>query len=116
MVRNRLNLRAPEGLLVLERGCWSPRSLVATASVAPSYYARLRARVTNDLGPLIDDVLPDGELVSSGFLRRPPLRQLVTDQRSGRRDQSSIMELLFMGLWVPGRSGCGGRATVSGLR
>ena len=56
--------------------------------------------MTNDLGPLIDDVLLDGELVSSGFLRRPPLRQMVADQRSGRRDQSKqLWQLLSLELW-----------------
>jgi hypothetical protein len=99
------------GPLVLERGCWSPRNLVATASVAPSYCARLRARVTNDLGPLIDDVLLDGELVSSGFLRRPPLRYLVPDQRSGRRDQSSstMAVALFCGCGYRGALAAGSR-------
>ena len=37
-----------------------------------SFGAPLRAWVTNDLGPLIDDVLLNGQLVASGFLRRPP--------------------------------------------
>jgi hypothetical protein len=82
--------------------------------VAPSYGADLRARVTNDLGPLIDDVSLDGELVSSWFLRRPPLRQLVTDQRSGRRDQSSIMAVALYG--AVGTGLAAGVATVSGLR
>jgi asparagine synthase (glutamine-hydrolysing) len=65
-----------------------------------SFGAPLRAWVTNDLGPLIDDVLLDGRLVSSGFLRLPPLRQMVADQRSGRRDQSKqLWQLLSMELW-----------------
>ena len=68
-----------------------------------SFGAPLRAWVTNDLGPLIDDVLLDGELVSSGFLRRPQLRQMVADQRSGRRDQSKqLWQLLSMELWYRG--------------
>jgi asparagine synthase (glutamine-hydrolysing) len=65
-----------------------------------SFGAPLRAWVTNDLGPLIDDVLLDGRLVSSGFLRPSPLRQMVADQRSGRRDQSKqLWQLLSMELW-----------------
>lgn len=65
-----------------------------------SFGAPLRAWVTNDLGPLIDDVLLDGRLVSSGFLRLPPLRRMVADQRSGRRDQSKqLWQLLSMELW-----------------
>ena len=77
---------------------WVPRDILERPKA--SFGAPLRAWVTNDLGPLIDDVLIDGELVSSGFLRPEPLRQLVLDQRSGRRDQSKqLWQLLSMELW-----------------
>ena len=73
-----------------------------------SFGAPLRAWVTNDLGPLIDDVLLDGRLVSSGFLRQSPLRQMVADQRSGRRDQSKqLWQLLSMELWYRGALAAG---------
>jgi hypothetical protein len=75
-----------------------------------SFGAPLRAWVTNDLGPLIDDVLLDGRLVSSGFLRQSPLRQMVADQRSGRRDQSKqLWQLLSMELWYRGALAAGSR-------
>jgi len=65
-----------------------------------SFGAPLRAWVTNDLTALIDDVLVGGELVGSGFLRKQPLQQLVTDQRSGRRDESKqLWQLLSLELW-----------------
>src|SRR5262245_41555237 len=77
---------------------WVPRDVVARPKA--SFAAPLRAWVTNDLGPLIDDVLLDGRLVSSGFLRPQPLRRMVADQRSGRRDQSKqLWQLLSMELW-----------------
>jgi asparagine synthase (glutamine-hydrolysing) len=77
---------------------WLPRDVLDRPKA--SFGAPLRAWVTNDLGPLIDDVLLEGELVSSGFLRPPPLRQMVTDQRTGRRDQSKqLWQLLSMELW-----------------
>jgi asparagine synthase (glutamine-hydrolysing) len=77
---------------------WVPRDVLDRPKA--SFGAPLRAWVTNDLGPLIDDVLLDGRLVSSGFLRLPPLRQMVADQRSGRRDQSKqLWQLLSMELW-----------------
>jgi asparagine synthase (glutamine-hydrolysing) len=80
---------------------WVPRDVVDRPKA--SFGAPLRAWITNDLGPLIDDVLLNGQLVSSGFLRRPPLRQMVTDQRSGRRDQSKqLWQLLSMELWYRG--------------
>ena len=85
---------------------WLPRDVVDRPKA--SFGAPLRAWVTNELGPLIDDVLVDGELVSSGFLRRPPLRQMVIDQRSGRRDQSKqLWQLLSMELWYRGALAAG---------
>jgi len=85
---------------------WVPRDIVDRPKA--SFGAPLRAWVTNDLGPLIDDVLLDGELVSSGFLRRPTLRQMVTDQRGGRRDQSKqLWQLLSMELWYRGALAAG---------
>ena len=77
---------------------WVPRDVVDRPKA--SFGAPLRAWVTNDLGPLIDDVLLRGELVSSGFLRLPPLRQMVADQRSGRQDESKqLWQLLSMEMW-----------------
>jgi len=77
---------------------WVPREVVDRPKA--SFGAPLRAWVTNDLGPLINDVLLHGQLVSSGFLRLPPLRQMVSDQRSGRRDQSKqLWQLLSMEMW-----------------
>ncbi len=85
---------------------WLPRDVVDRPKA--SFGAPLRAWVTNDLGPLIDDVLLDGRLVSSGFLRRPPLVQMVADQRGGRRDQSKqLWQLLSMELWYRGALAAG---------
>jgi asparagine synthase (glutamine-hydrolysing) len=68
-----------------------------------SFGAPLRAWVTNDLGPLLDEVLLDGEFVAAGVLRADPLRQMVADQRSGRRDVSKqLWQLLSMELWYRG--------------
>jgi asparagine synthase (glutamine-hydrolysing) len=77
---------------------WLPRDVLDRPKA--SFGAPLRAWVTNDLGPLIDDILVHGQLVSSGFLRLPPLRQMVSDQRSGRQDQSKqLWQLLSMEMW-----------------
>ena len=85
---------------------WVPRDVLDRPKA--SFGAPLRAWVTNDLGPLIDDVLLDGQLVSSGFLRPSPLRRMVTDQRSGRRDQSKqLWQLLSMELWYRGALAAG---------
>jgi asparagine synthase (glutamine-hydrolysing) len=85
---------------------WLPRDVIDRPKA--SFGAPLRAWVSNDLGPLIDDVLLDGDLVSSGFLRRSPLRQMVADQRSGRHDQSKqLWQLLSMELWYRGALAAG---------
>ena len=85
---------------------WMPRDVVDRPKA--SFGAPLRAWVTNDLGPLIDDVLLDGRLISSGFLRQPPLRQMVSDQRNGRQDQSKqLWQLLSMELWYSGALAAG---------
>ena len=77
---------------------WVPSDVIDRPKA--SFGAPLRAWVTNDLGPLIDDVLLDGDLVSTGFLRPAAVRGLVADQRSGRRDQSKqLWQLLSMELW-----------------
>lgn len=80
---------------------WVPSEIIDRPKA--SFGAPLRAWVTNDLGPLIDDVLLGGELVGSGFLRAEPLRRMVADQRSGRTDQSKqLWQLLSMELWYQG--------------
>jgi asparagine synthase (glutamine-hydrolysing) len=85
---------------------WVPRDVLDRPKA--SFGVPLRAWVTNDLGPLIDDVLLDGRLVSSGLLRLSPLRRMVTDQRSGRRDQSKqLWQLLSMELWYRSATAAG---------
>ena len=77
---------------------WLPREIIDRPKA--SFGAPLRAWVTNDLRELVDDVLVGGELTSSGFLRRDPLLRLISDQRSGRRDESKqIWQLLSLELW-----------------
>ena len=88
---------------------WLPRDVLDRPKA--SFGAPLRAWITNDLGPLIDDVLLDGRLVSSGFLHRSPLRLMIAEQRSGRRDQSKqLWQLLSMELWYRGALAAGVRA------
>jgi asparagine synthase (glutamine-hydrolysing) len=77
---------------------WLPSDVLERPKA--SFGAPLRAWVTNDLGPLLDDVLLDGEFVASGVLQADPLRRMVADQRSGRRDMSKqLWQLLSMELW-----------------
>jgi asparagine synthase (glutamine-hydrolysing) len=92
---------------------WLPKEVLDRPKA--SFGAPLRAWVTNDLGPLIDDVLLAGHLVSSGFLRPGPVRRMVADQRDGRTDESKqLWQLLSMELWYRGAMDAGVGAPAAG--
>jgi asparagine synthase (glutamine-hydrolysing) len=77
---------------------WLPDAVVDRPKA--SFGAPLRAWVTNDLAPMIDDTLVDGELVGTGFIRKQPLLQMVGEQRGGKRDWSKqLWELLTLETW-----------------
>ena len=77
---------------------WLPAAVVDRPKA--SFGAPLRAWVTHDLAPLIDDTLVRGELVGSGFLRPEPLLRMVAEQRGGKRDWSKqLWELLTLETW-----------------
>ena len=60
----------------------------------------LRAWVTHDLAPMIDDTLVRGELVGSGIVMQEPLVRMVAEQRGGKRDWSKqLWELLTLETW-----------------
>jgi asparagine synthase (glutamine-hydrolysing) len=64
------------------------------------FSAPLRAWVRRDLTELVDDLLPHGELVESGFLVDREVRRLISDDRAGRADYSKhIWQLLTLELW-----------------
>jgi asparagine synthase (glutamine-hydrolysing) len=89
---------------------WVPDEIIDRPKA--SFGAPLRAWVTNDLRELVDDALVEGELVSSGFLRRKPLLRMVAEQRSGQRDLSKqIWQLLTLELWYRNAGAMGVRTT-----
>jgi asparagine synthase (glutamine-hydrolysing) len=78
---------------------WLPDDIINRPKA--SFSAPLRAWVAHELRPVIDDNLLNGELVSTGFLRRRELEQLVEEERSGREDRSKqIWQLLTLELWL----------------
>lgn len=78
---------------------WLPDEIVNRPKA--SFSAPLRAWVAHELRPVVDDVLMRGELVGSGFIRRPALEQLVAEERTGREDRSKqIWQLLTLELWL----------------
>jgi asparagine synthase (glutamine-hydrolysing) len=89
-----------QGKLALKKAAeaWLPKEIIHRPKA--SFSVPLRAWVGNELRELVDDVLINGELVASGFLRRPALKQLVDDERTGREDRSKqIWQLLTLETW-----------------
>jgi asparagine synthase (glutamine-hydrolysing) len=85
---------------------WLPDEIVNRPKA--SFSAPLRAWVAHELRPVVDDVLLKGELVNSGFLRKPALEALVQEERSGREDRSKqIWQLLTLEFWLRNASSLG---------
>ena len=77
---------------------WLPVEVVDRPKA--SFGAPLRAWITHDLAPVIDDTLVGGELVASGFIQKQPLLRMVEEQRAGKRDWSKqLWELLTLETW-----------------
>jgi asparagine synthase (glutamine-hydrolysing) len=67
------------------------------------FSAPLRAWMSRDLAPLVDEVVNDGLLVKSGFLRQDALRRLVAEDASGQQDRSKhLWHILTMEYWYRG--------------
>jgi asparagine synthase (glutamine-hydrolysing) len=77
---------------------WLPDEIIDRPKA--SFSAPLRAWVSRDLRPLVDEVLLRGELVGTGFLRQGALQAMVDEDRAGREDRSKqIWQLLTLELW-----------------
>ncbi|MBC9717414.1 asparagine synthase (glutamine-hydrolyzing) [Streptomyces sp. TRM66268-LWL] len=67
------------------------------------FSAPLRAWMSRDLAPLVREVINDGELVRSGFLRRDALRRMVAEDAAGQRDFSKhLWHVLTLEYWYRG--------------
>jgi asparagine synthase (glutamine-hydrolysing) len=77
---------------------WLPDEIIDRPK--SSFGAPLRAWLTEELRPLVDDVLLSGQLVAHGYLRPNALHRIVADQRSGRRDLAQqVWQLLTLEMW-----------------
>ncbi|QKW49023.1 asparagine synthase (glutamine-hydrolyzing) [Streptomyces buecherae] len=64
------------------------------------FSAPLRAWMSRDLAPLVREVVHDGLLVNSGFLRRDALARMVAEDATGRRDFSKhLWHVLSLEHW-----------------
>lgn len=87
----------------------------AAASVLPReivyrpkglFSAPLRAWMSRDLAPLVREVINDGELVRSGFLRREALERLAAQDAAGQQDFSKhLWHVLTLEYWYRGATG-----------
>jgi asparagine synthase (glutamine-hydrolysing) len=101
--------RTAKAALKTAAQAWLPDEIVHRPKA--SFSAPLRAWISQDLRPLIDDVLLNGELVSTGFLQADALTQLVADDRAGREDRSKqVWQLLTLELWY--RQSCAAGVSV----
>ncbi|MGH3914196.1 MAG: asparagine synthase (glutamine-hydrolyzing) [Pseudonocardiaceae bacterium] len=67
------------------------------------FSAPLRAWMSRDLAPLVDEVVHAGALVSSGFLQRDALQRLVAEDASGQQDRSKhLWHILTLEHWYRG--------------
>ena len=72
------------------------------------FSAPLRAWMSRDLAPLVREVVHDGVLVSSGFLRRAALQKLVAQDASGQQDRSKhLWHILTLEYWYRGATAAG---------
>jgi asparagine synthase (glutamine-hydrolysing) len=93
-------IRGRQGKVALKQAAeaWLPKEIVHRPKA--SFSAPLRAWVREDLQPIIQDMLVGGELVGSGMIRQPALRQLIADEQAGREDRAKqIWQLLTLELW-----------------
>ncbi|GAA4325641.1 asparagine synthase (glutamine-hydrolyzing) [Streptomyces venetus] len=93
----------------------------AAASVLPReivyrpkglFSAPLRAWMSRDLAPLVREVVHDGELVRSGFLRRDALTRMVAEDASGQQDFSKhLWHVLTLEYWYRDATSGSGQST-----
>ncbi|WP_116041814.1 asparagine synthase (glutamine-hydrolyzing) [Amycolatopsis palatopharyngis] len=72
------------------------------------FSAPLRAWMSRDLAPLVREVIHDGALVNSGFLRREALEKLVAEDAAGMQDRSKhLWHILTLEYWYRGAMAAG---------
>jgi asparagine synthase (glutamine-hydrolysing) len=78
---------------------WLPKSVIYRPKAL--FSAPLRAWIRNDLRGMVEDTLPNGELVRSGYIKPTYIRSLIDADRTGQADYSrEIWGLLTMELWL----------------
>jgi asparagine synthase (glutamine-hydrolysing) len=74
------------------------------------FSAPLRAWMSRDLAPQVREVVHDGELVRSGFLRRDALQRLVAEDAAGQQDRSKhLWHILTLEHWYRAATAAAGQ-------
>jgi asparagine synthase (glutamine-hydrolysing) len=77
---------------------WLPNEIIYRPKAM--FSMPLRSWVRRDLRQLVDDVLPNGEIVRRGYLSAQHVRHLIDEDRAGRQDFCrEIWKLLTLDLW-----------------
>lgn len=100
-IRGADKIRGGNGKAALKKAAetWLPRSIIYRPKGL--FSSPLRAWVRNDLRTMVDDILPNGELVQRGYVKSAYIRNLIDDDRAGREDYSKeIWHLLTMDYWL----------------
>jgi asparagine synthase (glutamine-hydrolysing) len=98
--------RTTKAALKAAAAAWLPAEIIERPKA--SFGAPLRAWISRDLRQMVDDQLLGGMLVTSGFVRRGPLEQLIAQDRSGREDRAKeIWQLLTLEEWCRQASASG---------
>lgn len=78
------------------------------------FSAPLRAWMSRDLAPLVREVVHDGVLVRSGFLRREALQRMVAEDAAGQRDFSKhLWHVLTLEYWYRAATSGPGRNSLT---
>jgi asparagine synthase (glutamine-hydrolysing) len=80
------------------------------------FSAPLRAWMSRDLAPLVDEVINSGALVEAGILRRDALRRLAAEDAAGQQDRSKhLWHVLTLEYWYRSATAADRGATRVGV-
>ena len=97
--REKIRGRVAKAPLKQAARAWLPDAIIDRPKA--SFGVPLRAWMSRDLRPLVDEQLVHGDLVTGGWLDRQAVQTLVDEDRSGREDRSyQLWQLLTLELWT----------------
>jgi asparagine synthase (glutamine-hydrolysing) len=78
---------------------WLPREVIYRPKGV--FSAPLRGWIRGDLAPMMNDLVANGSLVKSGFVRKAEVDRMIAADRAGQEDRhKELFQLLTMELWL----------------